>query len=41
MTIDCDVLQADAGTRTASITGGYVALATALLRGVGVESCAP
>lgn len=27
ITIDCDVLQADAGTRTASITGGYVALA--------------
>jgi ribonuclease PH len=25
--IDCDVLQADGGTRTASITGGYVALA--------------
>ena len=30
VTIDCDVLQADAGTRTASITGGYVALALAL-----------
>lgn len=30
ITIDCDVLQADAGTRTASITGGYVALAIAL-----------
>jgi ribonuclease PH len=27
ITIDADVLQADAGTRTASITGGYVALA--------------
>lgn len=27
--IDCDVLQADGGTRTASITGGYVALALA------------
>ena len=27
ITIDCDVLQADGGTRTASITGGYVALA--------------
>ena len=25
-TVDCDVIQADAGTRTASITGGYVAL---------------
>ena len=30
--IDCDVLQADGGTRTASITGGYVALALALER---------
>ncbi|MCI0414301.1 ribonuclease PH [bacterium] len=30
--IDCDVLQADGGTRTASITGGYVALALALNR---------
>jgi len=28
--IDCDVIQADGGTRTASITGGYVALALAL-----------
>lgn len=26
ITVDCDVLQADGGTRTASITGGYVAL---------------
>jgi ribonuclease PH len=30
VTIDCDVLQADGGTRTASITGGCVALADAL-----------
>jgi ribonuclease PH len=30
VTVDCDVLQADAGTRTASITGGYLALALAL-----------
>jgi ribonuclease PH len=37
VTIDCDVLQADAGTRTASITGGYVALAMAL-RSAGVEA---
>jgi len=29
ITIDCDVLQADGGTRTAAITGGYVALADA------------
>jgi ribonuclease PH len=27
ITIDCDVLQADGGTRTASVTGGFVALA--------------
>lgn len=32
VTIDCDVIQADGGTRTASITGGYVALASALIR---------
>lgn len=30
--VDCDVLQADGGTRTAAITGGYVALALALQR---------
>ncbi len=30
--VDCDVLQADGGTRTASVTGGYVALALALRR---------
>jgi ribonuclease PH len=30
ITVDCDVLQADGGTRTASITGGYVALVLAL-----------
>ena len=29
ITIDCDVLQGDGGTRTASVTGGYVALALA------------
>lgn len=28
--IDCDVLQADGGTRTAAVTGGYVALADAI-----------
>jgi ribonuclease PH len=31
VTVDCDVLQADGGTRTASITGGYVALGAALI----------
>ncbi len=30
ITIDCDVLQADGGTRTASITGGFVALSIAV-----------
>lgn len=30
ITLDCDVLDADGGTRTASITGGYVALVMAL-----------
>lgn len=30
--IDCDVIEADGGTRTASITGGYVALAQALAK---------
>jgi ribonuclease PH len=32
VTIDCDVLQGDGGTRTASVTGGFVALALALRR---------
>ena len=30
LTVDCDVLQADGGTRTTSITGGYVALQEAI-----------
>nr|VFJ99802.1 MAG: RNAse PH [Candidatus Kentron sp. LFY] len=30
ITVDCDVIQADGGTRTASITGGYVALLDAI-----------
>ncbi len=38
ITVDCDVLDADGGTRTASITGGMVALAMALdrLRAIGL-----
>lgn len=32
ITVDCDVIQADGGTRTASITGGYVAMADAVNR---------
>ena len=30
ITVDCDVIQADGGTRTASITGAYVAMADAV-----------
>ena len=43
LTIDCDVLQADGGTRTASITGGFVAMALAIkyLREEGVISGDP
>ncbi len=32
ITIDCDVIQGDGGTRTASVTGGYVALSLALYK---------
>lgn len=32
ITVDCDVIQADGGTRTAAITGGYAALAIAIKR---------
>jgi len=41
--IDCEVLQADGGTRTASVTGGFVALCLALsgLRAAGTVSRAP
>jgi ribonuclease PH len=38
VTVDCDVLNADGGTRTASITGGWVALAAALTS-YGMERC--
>jgi ribonuclease PH len=43
VTIDCDVLQADGGTRTASISGGFVALVDAceLLRSRGKLSSSP
>lgn len=34
LTIDCDVLQADGGTRTAAITGGFVAMAEAVKKGL-------
>jgi len=41
--VDCDVLQADGGTRTASVTGAYVALYIAMerLAGMGVISSVP
>jgi len=38
ITVDCDVINADGGTRTASITGGWVALAAAM-RIYGMERC--
>jgi ribonuclease PH len=37
ITVDCDVLEADGGTRTASVTGGFVALALALAK-IGVRA---
>jgi len=40
ITIDCDVLVADAGTRCASITGGYIALALAV-RGLAERGVVP
>lgn len=39
--IDCDVLQADGGTRTAAITGGYVALALALKKMIAEGTIPP
>jgi ribonuclease PH len=43
LTIDCDVLQADGGTRTAAITGAYVALYRAMqtLSNMGIISSIP
>ena len=43
ITVDCDVVQADGGTRTASITGAWVAMASALgyLRAEGVLKADP
>jgi ribonuclease PH len=40
ITLDCDVLQADGGTRTAAITGGYVALVDAVDSLVGRRAIA-
>ncbi len=39
ISIDCDVLQADGGTRTAAITGGYVALALAVRHLQKIGAC--
>ena len=41
ITIDCDVIQADGGTRTASITGAYVALAIALRKMIKEKTASP
>lgn len=40
-TIDCDVLQADGGTRTASITGAYIALAIAIKKCIAQQILSP
>jgi len=37
--LDCDVLEADGGTRTAAITGSYVALSLALARAAAAGKC--
>ena len=36
--VDCDVIQADGGTRTAAITGGFVAVADALTKALGANA---
>jgi len=41
ITVDCDVLQADGGTRTASVTGGYVALSIALKKLIASGAISP
>jgi len=41
LTVDCDVLQADGGTRTAAVTGGYVAVALALRRLIAQRAVPP
>ncbi len=41
MNIDCDVLQADGGTRTASVTGAYVAVAIALNPMIAEKKASP
>lgn len=41
LNVDCDVLQADGGTRTASITGAYVAVAIALNKMIDRKEASP
>ncbi len=41
LNVDCDVLQADGGTRTAAITGAYVAVAIALDKMIHAKDAAP
>lgn len=41
ITVDCDVLQADGGTRTASITGGYIALSLAISQLAAIPALDP
>ncbi len=41
ITVDCDVLQADGGTRTASITGGYIALSLAVSQLAAISELDP
>ncbi|MBI5032475.1 MAG: ribonuclease PH [Chloroflexi bacterium] len=41
MTIDCDVIQADGGTRTASITGAYVATVIAVRKMIANKTASP
>ncbi len=41
LTLDCDVIQADGGTRTAAVTGGYVATALALRKLVAAGTVPP
>jgi ribonuclease PH len=41
ITVDCDVIQADGGTRTAAITGAYVAVALALRKMIAEKTASP
>ncbi len=41
ITVDCDVIQADGGTRTAAVTGAYVALAIAVRKMVAEKTASP